>query len=345
MQRKIKVLIVDDSILFRSTLTKFLSENSDIEVVGTASDPFEASEKILKYRPDVITLDVEMPKMNGIEFLKRLIPQYPIPAVIVSSAPIMAFDALDAGAVDYIKKPVLKTVNDMKAFADELKGKIATASNAKVKQKKSAATYKKGNYESHVNYANSKIVIAMGTSTGGTDALQVVLSEIPVNCPPIVIVQHMPPVFTRMFAERLNKICDIEIKEAKDGDRLKSGLALLAPGDFHMKLKKDSRGYYVRVEHGDKVSGHCPSVDVLFSSVAQSAGRDSIGVIMTGMGADGALGLKQMHETGAFTIGQDRDSCVVYGMPMMAYKMGACSIQAPLDRISETILKRLNSSL
>ena len=343
IERKIKVLIVDDSILFRETLAKLLSYGNTIEVVGKAGDAFEARDKILELHPDVMTLDVEMPKMNGIQFLKKLIPQYPIPTVICSSLPIMAFDALDAGAVDYVKKPLIKSPDDMQEFANDLKGKILTASQAKVRN----ITRPSLPLPSIANLANgrksnNKTVISLGTSTGGTDALQVVLNDMPTHCPPIVVVQHMPPVFTKMFAERLNKICAIEIKEAENGDRLKNGLALLAPGDFHMELKKDSRGYYVKIFRGEKVSGHCPSVNVLFDSVAEVAGKNSIGVIMTGMGSDGATGLVKMRDAGAYTIGQDKESCVVYGMPMVAFNLGGCSVQAPLNKISEVICKKLS---
>lgn len=345
LERKIKVLIVDDSILFRETLAKFFANDKFIEVVGKASDPFEARDKILSLRPDVLTLDVEMPKMDGIQFLKKLIPQYPIPAVIVSSAPIKAFDALDAGAVDYVKKPLIKGPSDMQAFAGNLRNKIITASQAKVFQRNTIRKASAGTSNTAVQprvIKNPNTVIALGASTGGTDALQVVLTSMPANCPPIVIVQHMPPGFTKMFAERINKLAAIEVKEAQDGDRLKYGCALLAPGgDLHMTLEKDSKGYYVKLQAGEKVSSHRPSVDVLFKSVARTAKSNAIGVIMTGMGSDGAEGLLQMREQGAYTIGQDKESCVVYGMPMVAHMKGACVIQAPLDKICSKICERL----
>jgi two-component system, chemotaxis family, protein-glutamate methylesterase/glutaminase len=345
IEKKIKVLIVDDSILFRETIGKFLSEGNIIDVVGKAGDPYEARDKILELHPDVMTLDVEMPKMNGIQFLKKLIPQYPIPTVIVSSAPIMAFDALDAGAVEYVKKPVIKSQEDMRQFSNELKAKVITAAKAKVRQSSLNITQHSTQSTTYppVVLKNTRTVIALGASTGGTDALQVVLSDMPLNCPPVVIVQHMPAGFTKMFAERLNRICNIEVKEAKNGDRLKNGCALLAPGEFQMTLEKDKNGYYVKVFEGEKVSGHCPSVDVLFGSVAKTAGKNAVGVIMTGMGSDGAAGLLKMHDTGAYTIGQDKESCIVYGMPMVAYKLGACKLQVPLDKITETICKHVTS--
>ncbi len=344
LEKKIKLLIVDDSILFRETLAKFFANDKLIEVVDKASDPYEARDKIVALRPDVITLDVEMPKMNGIQFLRKLIPQYPVPTVIVSSAPIKAFDALDAGAVDYVKKPMIKTPKDMEMFAMDLRLKILTASQAKVIQKKAplrtAAAH--GNVISNEALArNPQTIIAMGASTGGTDALQTVLTALPSNIPPIVIVQHMPPGFTKMFADRLNKICAVEIREAKDGDRLQNGLALIAPGDYHMALCKDARGYFVKIEYGEKVSSHRPSVDYLFNSVAKVAGKNAIGVIMTGMGSDGADGMVKMHQQGAYTIGQDKETCVVYGMPMTAFMRGGCTVQAPLDKISKMICDRL----
>lgn len=342
LDKKIKLLIVDDSILFRGTLAKFFINDKIIDVVGQAGDPYEARDKIVALRPDVITLDVEMPKMNGIQFLKKLIPQYPLPTVIVSSAPIKAFDALDAGAVDYVKKPMIKTPKDMEAFAADLRNKVITASHARVIQKKNITRTASSHQISNETLArNTETIIAMGASTGGTDALQTVLTGMPANCPPIVIVQHMPPGFTKMFADRLNKICAVEVREAKDGDRLKNGLALIAPGDFHMSLHKDMKGYFVKIEYGEKVSSHRPSVDYLFHSVANTAGRKAIGVIMTGMGSDGADGIVHMRQQGAYTIGQDKETCVVYGMPMTAFMRGGCSIQAPLDKISSMICKKL----
>jgi two-component system chemotaxis response regulator CheB len=337
---------VDDSILFRQTLMKMLNESSVIEVVGEAADPYEARDKIKLLKPDVMTLDVEMPKMNGIAFLKELIPQNPLPTVVVSSAPIAAFDALDAGAVDYIKKPAIKTHADLLAFANEMKLKVQTAASAKVRRpydvKKSAETFAPVRYAAPVGLTGRK-VIAIGTSTGGTDALQTVFKTFPVNSPPVVVVQHMPPVFTKMFAERLNRQCDITVKEAQHGDRLETGVALIAPGDFQMELKKDVKGFFVSVKKGEKVSGHCPSVDVLFNSVAETAGKDAIGVIMTGMGADGAKGLLNMRTKGAYTIGQDKETCVVYGMPMVAFDTGACCMQSPLGKITDAVFKRLTN--
>jgi two-component system chemotaxis response regulator CheB len=344
--KKIRVLIVDDSILFRQTLSRMLSENLSLEVVGQAGDPFEARDKILSLRPDVMTLDVEMPKMNGIEFLQKLIPQYPLPTVIISSAPIAAFDALDAGAVDYIKKPLIKTPADMRNFANEMVEKVKAAAQAKVLQpgiRRPAPPAARPAFSGN-NLSAAGRLIALGSSTGGTDALQVVLTKVPANSPPIVMVQHMPPVFTRMFAERLDTLCAIKVKEAQNGDKLEQGTAYLAPGDFQMKVQKNMGGLSLLIQKGEKVSGHCPSVDVLFHSVADVVGRNAIGAIMTGMGSDGAKGLLAMRQKGAYTIGQDKDSCVVYGMPMVAYNIGACDVQVSLDKICDTIFNRLARS-
>jgi len=339
--KKIKTLIVDDSILFRTVLSKFVGEDANIEVVGTAGDPYDARDKILELRPDVLTLDIEMPKMNGIDFLKKLIPQYPIPVVVVSSLPINAFEALDAGAVDFVKKPVVKSQEDLKAFSLELREKIKIACNAKVgKVKSSVKTNVSSNNFSNIQ-KNNKTIIAIGASTGGTDAIQSVIQNLPVETPPIVITQHMPPKFTKMFAERLNKVSHMEVREAKNGDRLKTGLILIAAGDFHLRLAKDNLGYYVKSEQGEKVSGHCPSVDVLFDSVAEVGKENAVGVILTGMGSDGAKGLLKMRKAGGYTIGQDKESCVVYGMPMVAFNIGAVIKQTSLDKIPDTIYKHL----
>ncbi|HOV40839.1 MAG TPA: chemotaxis response regulator protein-glutamate methylesterase [Oscillospiraceae bacterium] len=348
LEKKVKVLIVDDSILFRETISRFISEDANIEVVGTAGDPYEARDKILQLRPDVLTLDVEMPKMNGIQFLKKLIPQYPIPVVVVSSLPLNAFEALDAGAVDFVKKPLIKSPADLKDFSMELRTKIVIASTAKIIQSKPSAAASQKPLPSIKEIAAGKklaqdIVIALGASTGGTDALQVVMQNLPKDSPPILVVQHMPAGFTKMYAERMNRVCQVEVKEAEDGDRLRPGLAIIAAGEYHLRLAKDSQGYYVTSKKGEKVSGHCPSVDVLFYSVAEVAKSKAIGAILTGMGGDGAKGLLEMKKAGAYTIGQNKETCVVYGMPMVAFNIGAVCEQAPLDKISDIIIQKLNS--
>ncbi|NLY71129.1 MAG: chemotaxis response regulator protein-glutamate methylesterase [Clostridiales bacterium] len=338
VKSKIRVLIVDDSLLFRETLATELNKDFGIEVVGTAVDPYDARDKILSLKPDVMTLDVEMPKMDGIEFLRKLMPQYPLPVVVVSSDGNKVLDALDAGAVDFVAKPSsYKTGKD--AFLNELIVKIKIASSAKV------ASHKK-DYEprvlSSVEGDISDMVIAIGASTGGTEAIHSIIKAFPRDMPGILIVQHMPPVFTKLYAERLNNSCALEVKEAEDKDLVKPGRVLIAPGDYHMILKRGPSGLYVKCEKGEKVSGHCPSVDVLFDSVAKVMKNKSIGIILTGMGRDGASGLLNMKKQGAYTIGQDEETSVVYGMPMVAYNIGAVMKQLPLEEIPREICKRLS---
>lgn len=337
---KIRVLVCDDSLLFRETISRALNEDKDIEVIGTACNAYEARDKIVQLRPDVVTLDVEMPKMSGIEFLKKLIPQYPIPVIVCSSSPVTSFDAISAGAVDYIKKPVAHSSASVQVFASHLRNKVKIASVAKVKVPKSTQIKPISPLNLKSAVPSNKI-IALGASTGGTDALQVVLQNLPANTPGIVVVQHMPAGFTKMYAERMDRVCKMSVKEAENGDRVETGRIIIAAGGFHLRLCRDMRGYYVSSTLGDKVSGHCPSVDVLFDSVAETAGANAVGAILTGMGSDGAKGLLKMKKAGAFTIGQDKESCVVYGMPMVAYDIGAVTKQAPLQNIGELILENL----
>ena len=337
---KIRVLVCDDSLLFRETIARALNEDKDIEVIGTACNAYEARDKIVQLRPDVVTLDVEMPKMSGIEFLKKLIPQYPIPVIVCSSSPVTSFDAISAGAVDYIKKPVAHSSASVQVFASHLCNKVKIAAVAKVKVPKSTQIKPISPLNLKSAVPSNKI-IALGASTGGTDALQVVLQNLPANTPGIVVVQHMPAGFTKMYAERMDRVCKMSVKEAENGDRVETGKIIIAAGGFHLRLCKDMRGYYVSSTLGDKVSGHCPSVDVLFDSVAETAGANAVGAILTGMGSDGAKGLLKMKKAGAFTIGQDKESCVVYGMPMVAYNIGAVTKQAPLQNIGELILENL----
>lgn len=336
-ERITKVLIVDDSAFFCAALEKELSKFPKIKVVGTAGNPYEARDKILQLRPDILTLDVEMPKMDGIKFLRKLIPQYPIPCVVVTSIKEYEEEALKAGAVDFVTKP--RDGETLESFASRLAAKLTAAAKVRVVPKKAAPVRRNITARKPVQTGIfSDRIIALGASTGGTDALECVLKEFPEDCPPIVIVQHMPPVFTKMYAERLDKSCRMHVIEASDGDRLKQGLCIIAAGDKHMRLKKDVNGYYVSCAEGPKVSGHCPSVDVLFESVAEAAGKEAVAAILTGMGADGAKGMKKLHDSGAYTIGQDKDSCVVYGMPMEAYNLGAVDEQLPLDRIGQALL-------
>lgn len=336
VKRKIKIFIIDDSLLFRETLAKELSADTSLEVVGKASDPFDAKDKVIDLKPDVLILDVEMPRMNGIEFLKRLMPQYPLPVVVVSAASKNVFESLKAGAVDFVAKPDVKAEGEFKRFISEIKIKVKIASTAKVGNEKRA---KANNNVLKVDKKTDDYIIAIGASTGGTEAIFNVIKDLPKDIPGIVIVQHMPPVFTKMYSERLNNSCNLEVKEAQDGDLISKGRVLIAPGDFQMSILKDNNGYFVRCRKGEKVSGHCPSVDVLFNSVAKIARNRSLGVILTGMGADGAKGLLEMRKQGSHTIGQDEKSCVVYGMPMVAYNIGAVEKQVPLEKISAAIVE------
>lgn len=342
IKRKIRVLVVDDSLVFRETIAKGLSKDAGLEVVGTASDAYTARDKILELKPDVMTLDIEMPKMNGVEFVKKLMPQYPLPIVMVSSADDAVFDALKAGAVDFVVKPET-TGRELGGFINELIIKVKIASTAKVAKHKRLPITDVGTPAESGSKVNNEMIIAIGASTGGTEAILEVLKDLPRDIPGIVIVQHMPPVFTAMYADRLNDSCNIEVREAKNGDRVLPGRALIAPGSYQMQVLRGPDGYFVKCFEGEKVNGHAPSVDVMFNSVAKQAGKNAIGVILTGMGNDGAKGLLNMRENGAFTIGQDEKSCVVYGMPMVAYNIGAVQKQCPLGSISGVIMDYLKN--
>jgi len=338
--KKIKVLIVDDSILFREFLSMAISPDSDIEVVATAKDAFDAKEKLLQYQPDVMICDVEMPKMNGIEFIRRLIPQFPIPVIVVSSVSKQVFEALNAGAVDFVPKPDFAIFKSVQDFVIEMTEKIKVASSAKIVQSKPRS----GDIflTRETDSISADKIIAIGASTGGTEAILKILKDLPSTSPGIVVVQHIPPVFSAMFAERLNNSTNLNVKEAKTGDYVEQGKVLVAPGDKHMRIKKEGSRYMVECFEGERVNGHRPSVDVLFESVAKEAGKDAIGVILTGMGHDGAKGLLAMKKSGAYTIGQDESSSIVYGMPRSAYNLGAVDAQLPLDRIAMSILEYLN---
>lgn len=341
--RKIKVLVVEDSLVFRQLLVTNLNNDPMIEVVGVAGDPFEARDLIISAKPDVMTLDVELPKMNGIEFLRKLMPQYPLPVVVISALSDKVFDALQAGAVDFVCKPQVSDRKQLEAFlSNELPLKVKIASTASLSNIKQTVATNLKTIREDVDASQKDRVIAIGASTGGTEAIATVLDGFGPDIPGTVIVQHMPPGFTAMYAKRLNEKCRVTVKEASNGDRLTQGLVLLAPGgDAHMRLVRSGDGYKVEIKNGDKVNGHCPSVDVLFESVAQSAGDKAIGVILTGMGGDGARGLKKMHDAGALTIGQDESTCVVYGMPKVAYELGAVQSQEKLSNISRKIYSLL----
>lgn len=333
--QKIKVLIIDDSFLFRETLARGLAKDPDIEVVGKARDPYDARDKILRFNPDVLTCDVEMPKMNGIEFIRQLLPQYPLPVIVVSTISDAVLDALNAGAVEFVVKPEKNA--QMDEFAKDLAQKVKIAARARVSVPKAPAK-PKAPPEKGLRLDTDKI-IAIGSSTGGTEALNKILKELPPVMPGIVIVQHIPPVFSRLFAERLNSQLPLSVKEAEDGDMVEPGRVLIAPGSRHMRVvQTGSRKFKVEVYEGAKVNGHCPSVDVLFDSVAALAGERAVGVILTGMGADGAKGLLAIRQSGGRTLGQDEESCVVYGMPKAAYEMGAVEKQLPLSHIARELI-------
>lgn len=339
--RAIRVLVVDDSIVFRELLVQNLGKDPVIDVVATAKDPFEARDAILKYKPDVMTLDIELPRMSGIEFLRKLMPQYPIPVVVISALSDKVFDAMNAGAVDFVAKPAISNRGQLEEFIrNELLVKIKIASTAKISNIKSKVMMQKPR---QLNAKKNNLVVAIGASTGGTEAIFEVVKGFGLDIPGVVIVQHMPPGFTAMYAQRLDNECRVHVKEAQTGDYVRQGHVLIAPGgDQHMRVVKVNGGYQVECRRGPRVNGHCPSVDVLFDSVAKSVGRDAVGIILTGMGGDGAKGLLAMRKAGARTIGQDESTCVVYGMPKVAYDLGAVEYQMKLPDIAEKTYSILN---
>jgi two-component system chemotaxis response regulator CheB len=341
MNKKIRVLIVDDSAVVRKVFSEELSKEADIEVIGTAPDPYAARDKIVKLKPDVVTLDIEMPRMDGITFLRKLMRYYPLPVIIVSSLTPkggkMAMEALSIGALEVMSKP--SNAYSVGEMSVQLVDKIRAVAGVRVKSPAAGADEKvlTGNAPKALGETTNKI-IAIGASTGGTEALKTVLTEMPPNAPGILVVQHMPAQFTTAFAERLNKISAITVKEANDGDSILNGTALIAPGNYHMLLRKSGARYYVQIKTGPMVHHQRPSVDVLFSSVAEYAGSNAAGAILTGMGADGAKGLLKMREAGARTVAQDEKSCVVFGMPKEAIKIGAAEKVVSLNNIGTTVL-------
>lgn len=339
--RTIKVLIVDDSLVFRELLVQNLSRDPAITVVAAARDPYEARDAIVRYKPDVMTLDIELPRMNGIEFLRKLMPQYPLPVVVISALSDKVFDAMNAGAVDFVGKPAIASRQQLEEFIrGELLVKIKIASTAKIGNIKKKIQPQ--NYQGPAVYRNN-LLVAIGASTGGTEAIFEVVKGFGPDIPGVVIVQHMPPGFTAMYAKRLNDECRVRVKEAQTGDRVMPGHVLIAPGgDQHMRVVKVNGGYQVECRSGPKVNGHCPSVDVLFESAAKSARKDAVGIILTGMGGDGAKGLLAMRQAGAKTIGQDESTCVVYGMPKVAYDIGAVEQQVKLPDIAARTYMILN---
>jgi two-component system chemotaxis response regulator CheB len=338
MGKPISVIVIDDSLLIRQMLTEILSSDPSIKVVASAEDAFDAREKIKQFNPDVITLDIEMPKMDGVSFLEKIMALRPMPVVMISTLTQKGADttlrALEMGAVDYVAKPTANS-QSLKAVAQEIIEKVKAAASAKVR-----ATAK-GSADVIPEVIGKKYVrdiIAIGSSTGGVEAIKEVLTRLPGNLPPIVIVQHMPAKFTTSFAKRLDSVCTMKVEEARNGTILAPGHVYIAPGDKHMKVEFSSPYGKLKVKEGEKISGHCPSVDVLFESIAKEYGNKTLGVMLTGMGKDGANGMLNMRKNGAFNIGQDEKTCVVYGMPKAVMDNNAVHIQKPLTLIAQEIM-------
>jgi two-component system, chemotaxis family, protein-glutamate methylesterase/glutaminase len=354
MSNRIKVMVIDDSAVVRQVMTGIIESDRTLEIIGVAADPIFAAERMKHQWPDVILLDVEMPRMDGITFLKKLMQERPTPVVICSTlteaGAATTIEALSAGAVSVITKPKVGLKQFLSESAQELTSAIRNAARVNVKRlasrpnvvpvaaKNSADVMLQAPTRGNAMSRTTEHVVAIGTSTGGTQALQEVLAALPSVTPGIVIVQHMPPQFTAAFAARLDSLCEINVREAKDNERVVPGSALIAPGGKHMMLKRSGAQYYVEVKEGPPVNRHCPSVDVLFRSVAKSAGRNALGVIMTGMGDDGARGLKEMRDAGAQTIAQDEATCVVFGMPKEAIRLEAAVRVVPLESIANQIV-------
>ncbi len=343
-QRKIRVLVVDDSTLARNIITKGLAAHPRIEVVGTAINTFDAKRKIPLLNPDVISLDVEMPGQSGIEFLKTYISIHPIPVVLCSSLNLKVFDALEAGAVDFIRKPA--TPSENASFITALSQKIIVAACAKVRKRSTAPAAQitpdvplLGSSSPALN----DVIIGLGASTGGTEATLEIMKRLPADIPGMVIVQHMPPGFTKMYAERVDRLCKMEVREAKNGDEIHRGLALIAPADFQARVVRTGNRYTLSCTPGEKVSGHRPSVDALFQSMSETVKCKMVGIILTGMGQDGAAGLLSMRSKGAYTIGQDEESSVVYGMPKVANDIGAVTVQGSCTAIADILLRHLKT--
>jgi two-component system chemotaxis response regulator CheB len=344
-QNRTKVLVVDDSALVREILSKGLAEDPEIDVVGTAPDVYVARDKIVFLKPDVLTLDVEMPRMDGIDFLKRLMPQYPVPVIICSALAApgarATLQALEAGAIDFVLKPSTRLGVEIGEMIDELRAKVKMAAKVDVSGWKRAQGRPRPEcapVSAGTLFGTTDKVVAIGASTGGTVALRQMVSGFPADMPGTVVVQHMPPVFTRLFAEGLDKVSKVEVTEAKDGDRVHTGRVLIAPGDQHAEIIRSGGMYHVRLRGGDKVNGHRPSVEVLFSSIARAVGPNAVGVMLTGMGSDGADAMRAMREAGARTLAQDEASSVVFGMPKAAFERGGAERLVALMDMNTAII-------
>jgi len=345
--RRVRVLVVDDSALIRDIMASGLGMDPNIEVVGTASDPYIARDKIIELKPDVLTLDVEMPRMDGVEFLQRLMPQYPIPVIMVSAltgrGKKITMDALDAGAVDFVTKPSADVARGLNDMLMELRTKVKIASTANVSHWKNKRRIRAStSIASKALSESTDKVVVIGASTGGTEAIKDVITKFPSVMPGVVIVQHMPAGFTKMFAERMDSLCAMEVKEAENGDRVMQGRVLIAPGGKHMRVVRSGGVYKVECEPGENVCGHCPSVEVLMQSVALHVGANAVGVMLTGMGRDGAGAMLEMLKSGARTVAQDEKSCVVFGMPKVAYERGGVEKLLPLDNIASAVITFLS---
>jgi two-component system chemotaxis response regulator CheB len=345
---KIRVLIVDDSALIRGVMTEILSDDPEIEVVGAAPDPYAARDKIKTLNPDVLTLDVEMPKMDGLTFLQKLMAASPMPVVMVSSlteqGAATTMQALESGAVDFVTKPTVDIQHGLEDLSHQITSKVKAAAQATVKKRTppaDCADQIKALAAQSAMIKTTDSIIAIGSSTGGTEALKELLEVLPPTTSPILMTQHMPEHFTKTFADRLNELCQIHVKEAQEGDSVIPGQALLAPGNYHMELRRSGARYYVTLNQEPPVNRHRPAVDPMFQSVAKYAGANSVGVILTGMGNDGAAGMLDMKKAGSFNLAQDEASCVVFGMPKEAIKAGGVDKILPLSDIPSAILAHL----
>jgi len=346
MAGRIRVLIVDDSALVRNILSQGLSLDPGIEVVGTAADPYIARDLIVQLQPDVMTLDVEMPRMDGVAFLRKLMPQYPIPIIMVSSltqrGKQITMEALEAGAVDFVAKPTSNIAAGLSGMLAELRTKVRIASTANVSHWKGRRpTAPRQRASSAALPESTDKIIAIGASTGGTEAIREVIETFPATTAGTVIVQHMPGGFTKMFADRLNQLCQMQVKEAEHGDRVRAGLILVAPGGKQFEIVRTGGFYEVKIGTDEKISGHCPSVDVMMHSIAKNVGSNAVGAMLTGMGQDGAKGMLAMRQAGARCISQDEASSVVFGMPKVAYEKGGAEKLVPLNKIAATLLSLL----